>query len=70
LTSPDRILWCTDERFPRLLQGTLGDGDKIEAIESFAIMFLPAPTIALYCDDDVDNLADLFIIDPPLAIVL
>ena len=41
LISPDRILWCTDDLFPRLLLRTFGGGDKIFAIESFDIIFRP-----------------------------
>ena len=42
LTSPVKILWCTDDLLARLLLVTFGGGDRILAIESFDIMFLPA----------------------------
>ena len=67
--SPDRILWCTDDLFPRALQGTLGGGDRILAIESFDIIFLPAAD-RLFWVEFMTLEPDLPNIDPALPIVL
>lgn len=54
LTSPDRILWCTDERLRIAIQGTFGVGEKAVRILSFYKIFLPASAIVLFIELDID----------------
>ena len=67
LTSPDRILWCTDDRFPKLVHGTFGDGANIEQTLSFIIIFLPASAMVLFWELIVEFKPDLCAtdFDPP-----